>query len=212
MIRTFLFFAVLSITSAVQAASLDPQILQGGDILLQKTTGGQSTALAAATESPYTHSAMVFMRKGKPVVLEAVGPVKWTPLHRWVRGGENEHVVVLRLKDEAPLANGGLEQLERAAVAYLGRPYDTLFQWSDQSIYCSELVFKAYQAALKLEIGAKQPLSSFNLKHPAVQYLIHQRVQGHLNTEELIVSPVSLLHDDDLKTVFSNDPDTYLNQ
>ena len=203
----FILFSLFCATVAHGATGLDPSVLQGGDILLQKTTGGQSTAVAAATNSPYTHTAMVFMRNDQPVVLEAVEPVKWTPLERWLQRGKNQHVVVLRLKDAARLEDGGLEQLEQAATQYLGRHYDALFQWSDQRIYCSELVFKAYQSALQMEIGELAPLSSFNLKAPSVQQLIRQRVKGNLDTNELIVSPVSLLHDSDLRTVFTNDPD-----
>jgi hypothetical protein len=149
---------------------------------------------------------MVFMRQGQPVVLEAIGPVKWTPLHRWLRQGDREHVVVLRVKNETVLKNGGLAKLQEAAKAYLGSPYDVLFQWSDERIYCSELVYKAYKTALALEIGALEPLSSFNLDSLAVKMLIQARIRGQLDTQELIVSPVSLLHDNDLRMVFTNDP------
>ena len=200
-----LFWVVFN-SAAHAGPSFDPMVLKGGDILLQKTTGGQSMAVADATNSPYTHAAMVFMRKGQPFVLEAIGPVKWTPLDRWIRQGSSQHVVVLRLKDESPLANGGRTKLRDAAKAFLGYPYDLLFQWSDERIYCSELVFKAYKSALDMDIGALEPLSDFNLESPAVKMLIRERVKGQLDTAELIVSPVSLMHDSDVRMVFTNDP------
>ncbi len=36
----------------------------------------------------------------------------------------------------------------------LGKPYDIYFEWDDRAIYCSEIVWKAYQHALGIELSA----------------------------------------------------------
>ena len=151
--RLLSVFLCVWMGSGSLAAEWNEALLEGGDILLQKTAGGQSVAVQSATDSPYTHAALVFMRDGEPVVLEAVEPVRWTPLGSWLKRGKKGHVVVLRLKDKALLEGGGLAKLHASATSYLGLHYDGLFQWSDEQIYCSELVFKAYKSALGVEVG-----------------------------------------------------------
>jgi hypothetical protein len=132
--------------------------------------------------------------------------VKWTPLAEWVGRGAGQEVVLMRLADPSPLADGGADKLQAAATRYLGRHYDTLFQWTDDRIYCSELVYKAYQAALGLQIGAVQRMGSFDLASPAVRKLIEARTQGRIDEHEPVVAPSSLLTDPDLVVVYSSDP------
>src|SRR5690606_29178807 len=177
-----------------------------GDIILHKSRSSQAAALRAATGSPYTHVGLVFERDGTLQVLEAVEPVKWTPLDRWVARGRDEHVVVLRLRDPSRLQDGGAERLRASGERFLGRHYDTLFQWSDERIYCSELVTKAYTDALGVTIGELATFGDFDLSAPEVQALIQARTAGRLDAKEVVVSPASYLADDDLAVVFSTDP------
>ncbi len=146
-------------------------LVQDGDIVLQQSRSAQSTALRDATHSRYTHTGLVFTHDGAPQVLEAVEPVKWTPLADWVGRGVGADVVLMRRADTAPLEDGGADKLQAAATRYLGRHYDTLFQWTDDRIYCSEVVYKAYQASLGLQIGAVQRMGSFDLAAPSVRAL-----------------------------------------
>lgn len=187
---------------AAQAGpTLEPSLLRDGDIVLHKSSSRQSEALAAATRSPYTHMGLVFWRDDRPQVLEAVQPVRWTPLERWVARGREGHVVVLRPKQTVDVA-----AVRRAADRYLGRDYDLLFAWSDDRIYCSELVTKAYRTATGLELGDLVPLSTFDLEAAPVRALVQERVGHALDTTEPVVAPASFLDDDDLRWVFSNDP------
>ncbi|MEN0063925.1 MAG: YiiX/YebB-like N1pC/P60 family cysteine hydrolase [Myxococcota bacterium] len=189
------------LSAAASAAPPDPAMLREGDIVVHKSRSTQSAALAAATHSPYTHTGLVFRRQGTWQVLEAVQPVRWTALADWVRRGRDQHIVVLR-----PKAPFDATKVRAAAEAYLGRSYDLLFAWSDDRIYCSELVYKAYDQAADLQLGALVPLSTFDLEPEPVQALIRQRVGRSLNRSEPVVAPASLLEDEDLHWVFSNDP------
>lgn len=191
---------------AGEAATTLADVLTDGDVILHKSQSSQSAALRAATGSPYTHVGMVFRRDGDAEVLEAVDPVRWTKLDDWVARGERGHVVILRLADDLPLRNGGSEALRAAAEAYLGRPYDPLFEWSDDRIYCSELVYKAYQSSLGVHIGALVTLDAFDLSSTQVGALIRARSPGLVNGSEPVVAPASLLTDSDLVIIYSNDP------
>jgi hypothetical protein len=193
-------------TSAVPAMASLAQVVEDGDIVLHRSMSSQSAAVRAATGSAYTHVGLVFHRDGGEFVLGAVQPVRWTPLAAWVSRGEGGAVVVLRLVDGARLASGGADRLKAEAERYLGRAYDGLFAWSDDRIYCSELVFKAYRDALGVEVGHIQPMGSFDLTSPAVRELIHARAAGRVDLNEPVVAPSSLLGDADLRVVFSDDP------
>ncbi len=107
----------------VRAADLPP--LKTGDIVFQTTTGGQSTAIMFASGSIYTHMGVIEVDKsGKPMVVEAVGPVRTIPFEKWRGKGVGKRITVKRIK--------GLKDDEaKSAVArahhYDGLPYDVFF-------------------------------------------------------------------------------------
>ena len=88
--------------------------------------------------------------------------------------------------------------------ALLGRPYDLYFEWSDERVYCSELVWKVYQRALGIKIGALQTISEFDLSHPAVQAKIRERWPGQPPADEQVISPAAMFASDRLVTVYEN--------
>ncbi|WP_219905153.1 YiiX family permuted papain-like enzyme [Pseudothauera lacus] len=178
---------------------------RGGDIIFHTSRSAQSLAVQKATASPYSHMGMVFIRDGQALVLEAVEPVKFTPLADWVRRGEGGRFVVRRLVDAGQvLTAAALQRLLAEGEALLGRPYDLYFEWSDERVYCSELVWKVYQRALGIEIGALQTISEFDLSHPAVQAKIRERWPGQPPADEQVISPAAMFASDRLVTVYEN--------
>jgi hypothetical protein len=128
--------------------------LRDGDIVFHGSRSAQSEAIQRATDSPHSHMGVVFHRDGAPWVLEAVDTVRDTPLAEWIARGEGGRYAVRRLRDAAEVLTAEkVAALRRAAEAHLGRPYDLWFEWSDERIYCSELVWKAYRDALGIELG-----------------------------------------------------------
>jgi hypothetical protein len=206
-LRSILTLASLIAGPPASAARPLHAAVANGDIILHKSQSSQAAALRAATGSPYTHVGLVFKRGDSFQVLEAVEPVRWTALDAWVKRGEARHVVVLRLRDPSLLGDHGALAVRTAAEAYLGRPYDLLFQWSDDRIYCSELVYKAYKSAVGVEVGELTTLGAFDLSSPEVQSLIRARIKGRVDESEPVVAPSSLLVDSDLTVVYTNDPD-----
>ena len=71
-----------------------------GDMVFQISKSKQSPFVALATGSVYTHCGIVIEKPDGLYVLEAVGPVKLTPLDAWKDRGVLDHVHTKRVLDE----------------------------------------------------------------------------------------------------------------
>ena len=99
--------------------------------------------------------------------------------------GAGHHFVIKRLLDaDRILTSTAIDQIELAAASFVERPYDLTFEWSDTRIYCSELVWKIYDRALKIQIGGLQHIKDFNLGDPVVATLMKQRYGAAVPLEE----------------------------
>lgn len=185
---------VLGLAIACSCCAIEgaPRI-RAGDIVFNTSESAQSRAIQLATRSPYSHMGLVLIREGRPFVLEAVADVRLTPLAEWARRGAGGRYEVRRLKDTRPLDRpGGLERLERAALQFRGRPYDPYFEWSDERIYCSELVWKAFARGLGLRIGEPAALATFDLSSEMVQMKIRERYGSEVPLQEPVISPAAM--------------------
>lgn len=173
--------------------------LQDGDIIFQTSKSGQSSAIQLATHSAYSHMGIIFREGGRWCVYEAVGPVRFTPLQDWISRGGDAQAVVKRLKDK--LSIDAVAKLKDAGQAFLGKPYDPYFGWSDDRIYCSELVWKMYKYALGIEIGHPRALRSFDLSSPLVQKKLRERFGDHVPLDEKAVTPSIMFESPLLQTI-----------
>jgi len=191
-----------------------PPEFRDGDLIFQETAGRQSAAVFAATGSPFTHMGIVRHRDGQSVVVEAIGPVKETPLSEWISRGENRRFALYRVRDLSP---GDATRMLLAAEHYYGRPYDILFRPEDDAIYCSELPHLAFSAVGK-DIGTMTPLRDLKIGDAAVTALIERRWQQHpacksaatmadcvaIIKDQPIVTPASIAADPDVELVYSD--------
>ncbi|MEZ4389028.1 MAG: YiiX family permuted papain-like enzyme [Candidatus Krumholzibacteriia bacterium] len=174
-----------------------------GDIIFQTSTSGQSRAIQLATGSAYSHLGLVHLRGGDAFVFEAVEPVRSTPLAEWIARGEGGAFVVKRLKNSSQvLTPEALARMLAVGEGFVGKPYDLYFEWSDDRIYCSELVWKIYQRALGLEIGAPATLGSFDLSPPPVRAKLAERWGAHPPLAEPVISPAAMFASDELVEVY----------
>lgn len=193
--------AALCLAALVPPAARAAPEVQTGDLVFQQSRSAQSLAIQQATHSPYSHMGMIVMRQGASYVLEAAATVSYTPLAAWAAQGERGAYVVKRLRDTARLTPEAREKLARVGTDYVGKPYDLVFGWSDERIYCSELVWKIYQRALGVRIGALQPLKDFDLSPPAVQAKMRERYGKHIPWDEPIISPAAMFSSPLLRTI-----------
>lgn len=145
---------------------------------------------------------IILLHHGRPYVFEAVATVRFTPLDQWIVRGQGRHYVVKRLKTATTaLTPANLTRLEAEARKFEGKPYDLTFEWSDQRIYCSELVWKLCKNSLGIEIGQLQRLREFKLDTPAVRIKLHERYGTQIPLNEPVISPKAMFDSNLLITV-----------
>ena len=190
------------VAAEVRQLSADQQ-LRDGDIIFQTSRSAQSRAIQLATHSTYSHCGLVFRADtgNEWLVLEAVQPVKWTPLIPWIARGEGEHFVVKRLRANASPDADQLHTIKTDGERFLGKEYDLWFGWSDDRIYCSELVWKAYHQATGVELGKLQRLGDFDLSDPQVMRKLKERYGDKPPLDEPVISPARIFDSDLLQTV-----------
>jgi len=195
-LTSLLLFAACCVSASAAPA------LRDGDIVFQTSRSSQSVAVQRATGSKYSHMGMVVYRDGKPFVFEAIGTVQYTPLDRWVARGVDGHFVAKRLRNaDELLTTAALQRLRTTAGQFAGRQYDLYFGWSDERIYCSELVWKAYDRSLGVQIGKLQKVRDFNLSNPAVQTKMRERYGKTIPLDESVISPAAMFESPLLVTV-----------
>lgn len=175
------------------AAATAPEVREG-DIIFHASTSSQSALIRLLTRSPYTHCGLVMRHKGRWLVLEAVQPVKLTPLAAWTARGAGGHYVLKRLKNaDAALTPDVLERMRRLGLGMLGRAYDRQFRWSDAKLYCSELVWKLYRRGAGITLCKPQHFRDFNPARPSLAGEAARRYGKNMPPpDEPVVTPAAL--------------------
>lgn len=186
---------------ACSVGSAQPE-LRDGDLIFQTSRSRQSQAIQRATGSPYSHMGLIVYRNGRPFVLEASTTVRYTPLASWIARGVEGHYVVKRLREVTQRITPEALARARGVIApLLNKPYDLTFEWSDQRMYCSELVWKIYERALGVRIGGLARLRDFRLDDPAVKQKLRERYGGAPPLDEPVISPAAMFESELLETV-----------
>ncbi len=172
-----------------------------GDIILQTSQSSQSKAIQLATNSEFSHVGVVFLSKTDTMVLEAIQPVKFTKYRDFINRGENSAYTLMRLKDRSPITLEKQSQLHIVGSQYVGMDYDWLFDWSDNKLYCSELVYKLYKTVLGIELCDPRPLKDYSLNAELVRQKLAERYGKTLPLDELMVSPEDIYRSNKLMQV-----------
>jgi hypothetical protein len=197
--------------------TLPPPEFREGDVIFQTSRSQQSRAILVASRSLFTHMGIVKRAGDGWVVVEAVGPVKETPLGEWIARGKYGRYALYRPK---------VFSVEQAATVFAtasrlyGRPYDIYFSFDNEAIYCSELIRLAFEEA-GIELGERQKVGDLLISAGIVRRLIASRAGSdaeckvlgltgdacidHIAGREL-VTPVSVARDPDLTKIYSNYP------
>ena len=187
------------VLSCVFTSHVLAQDFQTGDIIFHTSQSSQSIVIQKATHSPYSHMGMIVYRKGKPWVLEAIQPVKYTPLDAWTKRGVKQHYVVKRYHQN--LNPKQQMKLVQSAEKHLGKNYDVYFGWGNEAMYCSEIVWKAYHEALNIQLAPLQKLRQFDLSAAPVKTLMKQRYGEKIPLNETVIAPEAIFRSQLLKVV-----------
>lgn len=186
-----------------------------GDLVFQESTSGQAAAIKEVTGSRYTHCGIVVQRDGKLFVAEAINPVRviatsknpLRTLQEWIGSGVDAHAVIKRI--HGGLSAERLALLEQSMLRFQGKPYDVLFQWNDDKIYCSEFIYDSFndpklEESQRIALGEVQKFSALNLKGDLAQELIKKRYTEagkQIDPNEDIITPIAVFNDPKLDTV-----------
>jgi len=173
-----------------------------GDILFQSLPNAAGMdlvdAIEGSTGSPYSHCGMVFQESGEWKVIEAIGPVKITPLKSYVARGRGGKVWAYRLgesnRKHVPAALAAMRK-------DLGKPYDPRYRFDDEAIYCSELIWRGWKAATGKELGTAVTLGSLDWKpyQPVIEAI---EGQGNLPLDRKMITPRDMAKAKELTLVF----------
>jgi uncharacterized protein YycO len=169
-----------------------------GDIIFQSSDYGQSKAIKLATHSKYSHVGLVLVTDSGDFVLEAVQPVQVIPIEEWIKRDEKQKYCLMRLKDSSVALTSLDKELKNWVTDNVGKNYDLLFEWSNEKLYCSELVWKVYKEVYKIELSTPKELKDFDLTNPYVQQLMKQRYGKNIPYTQKVVAPEDLYKSDKL--------------
>ncbi len=174
--------------------------LRDGDLVFQESRSSQAAAVAAATGSRRTHMGVVLLDAGRPLVLEAVEPVRLTPFDAWRARGAGGRVEIRRLREaDRILVPSMLARLQALGRSWVGRSYDTTFRWDDDRLYCSELAWKRYDRVTGIQLGRLQKAGDLQLGNPAVRALLKARFgqagAARFDPAETVVTPQAIFED-----------------
>ncbi|MGY3211715.1 YiiX family permuted papain-like enzyme [Mucilaginibacter sp. HD30] len=179
--------------------------LQDGDIIFQSSNSPLSVAIQLATKSKYSHCGIIFKEKGAWYVYEAVQPVRSTPLDQWTAGGQGGKFVIKRLTNASQaLTPSAISKMKQTGKQFMGKDYDGTFEWSDDRIYCSELVWKIYKKGAGIEVEQLKKLKDFDLSSQAVKGKLKEHYGNNIPLNEPVISPVAIFDSPLLITVKAN--------
>jgi hypothetical protein len=175
--------------------------LASGDILFQDSNSAQSRAIMAVTHSRFSHCGIYVVKNGHEMVIECAEGSEPVEFHKWINR-DRRHYVAMRLKEHPRgLTETQIEALDAVAERYGRKPYDWLFLWRDNKIYCSELVWKAYKA-IGVELTPLQHFRDFPIdREPAKGELKKRFGRRPIPRDEPVVSPQALADSEKLFVV-----------
>ncbi|MBL9085145.1 MAG: hypothetical protein JNK76_25290 [Planctomycetales bacterium] len=181
--------------AAASEAEYQPQV---GDVVFQSLPHSTLTdTIEGATKSPLSHCGLIAYGRGGWVVVEANGSVKETKLDRWLAQGREGKFAAYRF---APKFADKIPQMIAAARSRLGKPYDLRYELDDRALYCSELVYKAFQEATGEPCGRLVKLGELNWQ--PYERVIRYLDGGGLPLEREMITPRDLAEAEQLKPVF----------
>ncbi|HLP64572.1 YiiX family permuted papain-like enzyme [Flavobacterium sp.] len=203
-IGAFIFLSTTQ-SSVLDSITKTQSNFKNGDIIFQTSQSEQCEAVRIATNSKFSHCGIIFIENGKTYVYEAVQPVKMTLLSDWIQHGEGNKYVVKRLQNaDKVLNNDVIQKMKSYGETLNNKDYDIYFEWSNDKIYCSELVWKIYKEGANIELCNLQKLKEFNLEHPLVKTILNERYGNAVPLDEEVVAPSQIVDSDKLITIFDN--------
>lgn len=195
-------FELLEKVKKLHPVTIKPSNMKDGDIIFQQSLSSQSEAIKLATHSNYTHCGIIYKVDGNYFVFEAIEPARLTSLVEWMGRGKGGEFLTKRLRNADHILNDStLKKMKEIGERFKGKHYDSYFEWTNDKVYCSELVWKIYKEATGLEVGKLQKLKDFDLSSEVVKQKMKERYGTRVPLDMTVISPASIFNSDLLTTV-----------
>jgi hypothetical protein len=200
----FIAFAVPVFSERGENGAVQHYKPREGDVIFQSLVGPLADAIEGVTRSGYSHCGIVTRQGGSWMVLEAIGPVTETPLASWILRGRNQSFDVYRLKARYSRT---IPEFVAKARAYQGRPYDIQYEFDEDKIYCSELVFRAFLESTGEQLG--EVVSLGELDWQQYEDFIRGITGGELPLDRRMITPWHLSRARQLELIFQSEGDPH---
>jgi hypothetical protein len=155
------------------------RLLKEGDLVFVQSHTENAAQITQVTGSRLTHCGIVFGSSEGWVVFEGAGQPEFRSLEKWQKeeaDGHVEPVYVHRLKNRDEILTADkLKSLRDEASKLHKTNYDFAFAWNNsyvenrgrrdevtkEYVYCSELLYKAFERALGLRLGTPHAIKDY---------------------------------------------------
>jgi len=176
-----------------------------GDVIFQTTNSRQAEAIRLTTKSLYTHIGIVYESEEGLYVYESNRSVRTRSLRAVIESGIDQKYVVKRLIEcDRLLTDKAIANMKKVGDQYLGRLYDSFFEWSDERFYCSELVWKIFDEGLGIKLCELKELRDYDLDQTLINRL-KDKFNENIPWQEEVVTPIDIFNSKYLVEVFSNE-------
>jgi hypothetical protein len=175
-------------------------VFRDADIIFQETSGELSQRIAAITGSRVTHCGLIFIEDEKIYVLDAWEKVRVIPVESWIQSGVGKRFALLR---DEKLSSEQRENILAEGKKFSGRPYDFKFEFDDEELYCSELVYKAYKNGAGVIAGKLVKLQELDYKNHE-DFIRSITPGGKLNLERELITPVEIYNNKNFIKIYDD--------
>lgn len=152
--RSIIITLLLIFNVSCFAGNTSLDIPKEGDIVFVFSKSRQSPFIAYATGSLYTHCGIVVTKENNLYVLEASNCVKLTPYEEFIKYARCGHYERIRIFPD---------KIKIDYDKYLGKKYDLQFDFNNDKMYCSELVYLIYKDQFDIELCEPKQIKDYNI-------------------------------------------------
>jgi len=199
---------ILALTASMafsNIAEASAEEYQVGDMIMQSDEFKSAAGIKILSGSKFNHVGIVVEKNGQLYVAEALGRVVYTDIDDYIDRGEDH--VHIRLDED--LSESDKTKISSAVRKYIGKRYDAALSWSDDRMYCSELVQKVYKDALDIEVANERKIK----QHAMVAFVpllksgmievpaVFSDIVENIDTDEIVVTPADILRSGNTRRV-----------
>lgn len=170
-----------------------------GDVIFQKIPGELGERISAITASPVTHCGIVIVDNDEVKIIEAADTVKVTPIKDWIAAGIEKKFALARKEN---LTEDQCDSIIKEALGMSGRKYDFKYEWDDDKVYCSELVYKSYEKGAGVKLCSFRKLGE--LEYRGHEEFIKSMTDGELPLDRQIITPIDIFNSKELTIVYND--------